>query len=173
MSEYKVIAVSDQVRSFETKFGKMKSYKLKLEGVEEVVELAQKDTTPAPTAGATLNGTIDNSGQYGPKFKKETPQFGGGGSFSGGSGSKPAYTPKDEKAIQAMWAIGQAVSALGTKTEEQYVEHVKQLAIDLFAMVDTVKLGKVEAEPVAEAVSLNDEVMELMSTPVDPSEIPF
>lgn len=176
MADFKVVAVSDQVREFQTKFGNMKSYKLKLEGVEEVVELAQKDTTPAPTAGQTLTGSIDMTGQYGPKFKKENPNYGGGGgSFGGSSGSKPGYTPKDEKAIQAMWAIGQAVAALGQKTEDQYPEHVEALAIKLFNMVDVVKTGVAATEEVvvAEGDNLADEVMAIMSEPVKPSDIPF
>lgn len=97
--DYQVTQVSPETRSFETKFGPMVSYKVKLEGVDEVVELAQKTDTSAPAAGDTLYGSIDTSGSFGPKFKKERrDQFGGGfgstsSGFSSGAG-KPAGASK-------------------------------------------------------------------------------
>jgi hypothetical protein len=95
--EYKITAVSQETRNYDTKFGPMVSYKLKLEGVEEPVELGQKATSPAPQAGQMLNGNIENT-QYGKKFKKEyaqqgftqasRPQTGGGSTASQGTGGK-------------------------------------------------------------------------------------
>lgn len=88
MADYKIEAVAAKVREFETKFGQMKSYKVKLSGEDEPVEISQKDSTPAPTVGETVTGTISET-EYGKKFKKE---FGGGftGKASGFSGSKPS-----------------------------------------------------------------------------------
>jgi hypothetical protein len=95
MADYKITAVSQTVREYDTKFGAMKSYKLKLEGVEEAVELGQKASTPSPAIGDVLSGTIDTSGGYGPKFKKEFNQQSGGGSGRsfGGGGSKHVADP--------------------------------------------------------------------------------
>lgn len=85
--QYTIQAVSQQTRSYETKFGPMTSYKLKLEGHDVPVELGQKASSPAPRAGQTIDGHIED-GPYGPKFKKEYAQGGfGGQSSSGPSGS--------------------------------------------------------------------------------------
>lgn len=139
---YKVLAVSKTIRDFSSKFGDMKSYKLKLEGVEMAVELAQKAETPAPTMGMTLEGTIDMSGEYGPKFKKDFQ--GGGGKFGG--------APKDQSAIKAQFAIKAAVALAASgqiKTDD-----IEAQAIDFFDMVERVKAT--EKTPVVE----KDEVIE-------------
>lgn len=181
--EYKIAAVSQNVRSFDTQYGSMKSYKLKLEGFEQVVELAQKAETPAPVQGQSLFGTIDMSGQYGPKFKKERPQMqgGGGSSFGGGGGSKPSYQPKDEKAIQAMWAIGQAVTATGPMAAKQevadYAAKAFDVAVELFNMVDMVKNNGLDKEDGFGDAPKSDleTVADIMGddAPIDVSEIPF
>lgn len=77
MAEYKILAVSQKVRDYDSKFGPMKSYKLKLSDTEMAVDLSQKASSTPPAVGDVLNGTIDMSGQYGPKFKKD---------FAGGRG---------------------------------------------------------------------------------------
>lgn len=175
--DYKVTAVSGQPpRQFETKYGPLVSYKIKLEGVSEVVEITKKPDSPVPKEGDSLYGTLDMSGQYGPKFKSERRadnSFGGGGN----AGSKPAYQPKDEKAIQAMWAIGQAVAANGERNDQKigdYTGVVFDIAVELFNMVDLVKNNGVEekAEPETPKSDL-EAVADLMDAPVDLSEIPF
>ncbi len=93
MPTYKITGVSDNVRDWtSSKGGPMKSYRVNLVddgGTATMnVELAQKATTPVPAVGGTVDGTIDTSGQYGPKFKK-AQQFGGGG---GGRPRDPAET---------------------------------------------------------------------------------
>lgn len=92
--EYKIQAVSGETRTYDTKFGQMISYKLKLEGVETPVELGQKTTTPAPQAGATLSGHIEET-QYGPKFKKEQAQFGTG--FTPSATSSPSTNSSNSR----------------------------------------------------------------------------
>lgn len=68
---------------------------------------------------------------------KENPGY---GSTSGGS-SRSNYVPKDEKAIQAMWAIGQSVNAhVGDpQLDVSDLSSVKAYAIELNAMVAEVK----------------------------------
>lgn len=80
--EYKITAVSENVKTYESKYGQMKEYKVKLEGVAEAVSINQKDSSPAPVVGSTLTGSIQDT-EYGKKFKKEYSQ----GGFSGGSKS--------------------------------------------------------------------------------------
>lgn len=89
MAEYTIEAVAKEIREYSSKFGPMKSYKVKLSGELDPVEISQKDTTPAPVAGEKISGTITDT-EYGKKFKKEyNPQ---GGSTQGGfrGGSKPS-----------------------------------------------------------------------------------
>ena len=87
--EYTIEAVSPTVREYDTKFGPMKSYKLKLAGEPDAVELGQKASTP--TVGSTLTGTISET-EYGKKLKKEyaSPTASGGAKFGG---SKPQADP--------------------------------------------------------------------------------
>lgn len=85
---YTIKAVNPEVRTYTTKFGDMASYKVMFNESPTPVEISQKATTPPPTVGQALEGTIDMSGQYGPKFKKEYAQQ---GNF-GGSNSTPSGT---------------------------------------------------------------------------------
>lgn len=137
---FKIQAVSQQVKDWSGKFGPMKDYKVKLEGTELPVTITRKPESAPPKAGDEIYGTLDMSGQYGPKFKSESKPDGfRGGSGGGSSGGK---SPKDEKAIQAMWAIGQAINALGTVSTDgvqHYLGQVNEMADELFNMVDMVK----------------------------------
>lgn len=138
---FKIQAVSKQTKPWTGTYGAMIDYRLKLDGLDEVVVLSKKADSPAPAAGNELFGSVDMSGKFGPKFVVDRSRF--GGSSGGGSGSKPAYQPKDEKAIQAMWAIGQSVAAYGTvgakETVQEYSGKVSDMAVELFGMVDFVK----------------------------------
>ena len=61
--------------------GEMADYAVKLEGVDEWVQLTQKPETPAPTVGAELFGHTwvqTSNGKSYLRFKKENPQFQGG-----------------------------------------------------------------------------------------------
>lgn len=89
--QYTIRAVDPRTRTYQTKFGDMVSYKVLFEGDTTPVEISQKATTPAPKEGDVVEGTIDTSGQYGPKFKKE---FGGG--FGGGSLSTPSASRRND-----------------------------------------------------------------------------
>jgi hypothetical protein len=99
------------------------------------------------------------------QFVRQAPKEEFGGSTGGGStttsSARPSYTPKDEKAIQAMWAIGQAVQLVKDR-EENSLDDVYVKANALFAMVDAVKAGDVPEqqelvhEPGNEAISLED-----------------
>lgn len=83
MAEYIIEAVAKDTRTYDSKYGKMISYKVKLPGVNDPVEVSQKESTPAPKPGDVLKGTIEGS-NFGPKFKKEfTPKAGGGGGGGG------------------------------------------------------------------------------------------
>lgn len=138
MSEYRIEAVSSETRTYDTKYGQMVSYKLKLEGVDAPVELGQKTTTPAPQAGATLSGHVED-GPYGKKFKKEQAQFGGGSGFTpqtsssstptqaGTSGSTKSF---DSFTMYLSYAKDLAVALVGTKegfTADKYGELLEEV----------------------------------------------
>lgn len=125
----KIQAVGKQTKPWNGKYGGMVDYKVKFEDSDNVVTLTRKADSKAPVAGEEVYGTVDMSGEYGPKFKSESKPFGGGG-------ASKTYQPKDEKAIQAMWAIGQAIAA-----EQREPQDIEALASDLFAMVDRIKTG--------------------------------
>lgn len=85
-------------------------------------------------------------------FVKQAPKEGGwsGGQASTGgqTSGKSSYTPKDEKAIQAMWAIGQSIAAHSGAADMDTADlsSVEGYAKELFEMVDRVKTGESTAE---------------------------
>lgn len=150
--KYKIKAVSKQVREYDSKYGPMKSYKVAFEDYDQAVEISRKDTSPAPQVGDELEGTIDMSGQYGPKFKQD---------FSAGKKSFGGGYSRDDDAIKAQWAIGQAMNAhIGTNTDGKVkLEDVEVLAKKLFSMVERVKQPAAtvdEVFPVTENVTLDE-----------------
>lgn len=122
--QYTIRAVNPQVRSYETKFGQMVSYKVLFEGDTTPVEISQKATTPAPKEGDVVDGTIDTSGQYGPKFKKEFNQGGFGGGFSGSASASTGQSSgfkaggkfqSDPFTMYLSYAKDVAVALIGSK----------------------------------------------------------
>jgi hypothetical protein len=93
------------VSEYDTQNGKMKKYTVQFEGSDDWVELSQKPTTPAPTVGQELDGTIEDT-QYGKKFKKA---YGAGGGFAGGKAQDPATRGSIERQ-SALKASVEAVS---------------------------------------------------------------
>lgn len=87
-------------------------------------------------------------------FVKQPPKEGGG--YGGGNtaqtgspGNRGSYQAKDEKAIQAMWAIGQSVQLLRSETEKEYeIGSIELFAQELFAMVDRVKATPQDVDPI-------------------------
>lgn len=156
MANYVIEAVNPKTRSYETKFGNMTSYQVKFKDLADAVEISKKDSSPAPAVGETLEGTI-SEGQYGKKFKKDY-QPGGGPNFGGNGGSKSSYVPKDDKAIQAQWALGRSVEAygpIGKDSVADYVGKVSELAVELFSAIDFVK-GSNDPKPAEGDTVTND-----------------
>ncbi len=120
MSSYKVTAI-EGTREWESAYGQMISYQIALTGPEgdsiSGVELAQKKTTAPPSVGQDITGTIDFTGKYGPKFKKEKAVFGGGG----GGGSRPQ---KDDAAIARAVAYKGAVELTCALIGQGQTEHL-------------------------------------------------
>lgn len=164
--DYTISAVSSQPpREWQGKFGLNRSYKVKFAGSDAVVELVRKASELAPVQGEILNGTIEQT-EYGPKFKKAR-SFGGGKSFA----------PRDDSAIRAQWAIGQAVHWYKDSLEDKEppLDKIETLAGDFFAMAERVKAGPQTASP-----DPNEPVVVPVpefpgATPINPpkDEIPF
>lgn len=129
--------------------------KVMLKGHPRPVSVGKK-SPDALHVGSTIYGRVmaDMSNAE-DKFKAgQNPNFGGGqqGSFGGSSSaaSKPAYQPRDDDAIRAQWAIGQALQAIGNrpaidKSSTIDYDKVQEVANRLFAMVEDVKKGSSES----------------------------
>jgi hypothetical protein len=101
-----------------------------------------------------------------PKEDGYPPRQGSQASTTGSGSSRNNYVPKDEKAIQAMWAIGQANQAHQQVTPagdfDGRLESVERLAQELFFMVDRVK-ATTEDTPEKEATS-TEVVLDIFDT---------
>ena len=73
----KVIAVSEKTKEWSSQYGDMITYYVKFEGSDDAVQVNRKDTSPKPSVGDNLDGTIEES-EYGLKFKAAPRAFGGG-----------------------------------------------------------------------------------------------
>lgn len=136
---YRISAVSPETRNWSSQYGEKTTYKVRFDGHQNVVQMNKNADAPAPKVGDEVYGTIQAS-EYGDKFKGERKPF-----PSQMPLSAPRTAPqKDEKAIQAMWAIGQSVAAhtgsIGVLKVED-LNSVGAYADELFAMVDRVKQG--------------------------------
>lgn len=138
--EYTITKVSDQPPK-EWKHG-ISYYKVMVDGHSKPIDAGKK---AKPNVGDKLYGDIQVQPQeQSDKFVRvERPDS----NFSTPSSpAKAPYQPKDEAAIQAMWAIGQSVgfwSSVKTVNEAGALplDGVESLAQDLFAMVLRVKAG--------------------------------
>lgn len=106
-------------------------------------------TYSSAIAGTGFSGEVEiyeKEGKYGSEqFARQVRKEGDNyGSRGGGSN----YQPKDEKAIKAMWAIGQAVQLIPDKTKIELAD-IEANAQQLFEMVDRVKIvDEINTEPV-------------------------
>lgn len=124
--EYKIAAVSDDVKTYDSKYGQMKQYKVKFDGVAEAVSISQKATSPAPVVGSTLTGSIQDT-EYGKKFKKEYNQ----GGFSGGSGGFKGKSQSDNFTMFLSYAKDLAVTMLqldGEINDKKFEKVLEQVA---------------------------------------------
>lgn len=149
--QYTITAVSPQTRDYTTKFGDMRSYRVRFEGTPEPVEISQKVSTAPPQVGQTLEGTIDMSGQYGPKFKKEYNQGGFTGGTPSGSQSPTAVTPsssqqygsnrsQDPFTMYLSYAKDVAVALIGSKggySDETFAKILEDVMLGGKTLFDT------------------------------------
>lgn len=128
------------------KGGPMLSYSLDVtgdDGFTGQVELNQKQSTPPPTVGQVVDGTLDKSNsKYAPKLKKTPPQgggVGGGGPRSGGGGKSKADQDSIERAVAYKGAID-IVAAMAT--DQTTNTNLKAMLTDLFDFSLTLLQGR-------------------------------
>lgn len=140
MSVYTVEAVVNE-REFESKYGPLKSYKVRIKGDDGFAgeaEITQKPTTPAPSSGQEIEGTLDKSNpKFPPKLKKAQMNGGGGGSKGGGRSSK------DSDSIERQVAYKGAVEMCVSFAED--ASEAADMLPDLFEM----SINLIQGKPVA------------------------
>lgn len=141
MPSFEITYVSDKIRPWDsTKGGPMKSYRVEVRDEQGTlipnVEWARKADSPPPAVGQKLEGTLDTSGQYGPKFK--AAQTGGGS----GGGGRPR-DPAERRSIQMQHAQKCAVEALRLAAQfgDGDAKYVPPSAADVVAQIKVIASG--------------------------------
>lgn len=162
-----------------------------LQGVSEPVRIVVKDPTKIKD-GDKLYGEIkkqtSKAGKDYLRFYRETrPDDSQQGFGNRTGGAKPAWQPRDDSAIRAQWAIGQAVTIHMTHAPSKGFtrsDEIEKTAKELFSMVDRVKgsvvTGSTNPGETKEFSTMDDgEFASLMAknldegTPINLEEIPF
>lgn len=178
MSEYRITQVSGQPprEYYNEKFSSTTYYiKVKLEGHDRPVSIGKK-SPDALKAGDTVYGNIvptDPSKFDADNFKAERPAE----RPQEGSGSR-GYQPRDDMAIRAQWAIGQAVQTiayLSPKAQDEWTATVERRAKEFYAMVDRVKNSSPITQKSVKKVFKPDEVVADFDeeAPINLDDIPF
>jgi hypothetical protein len=84
MPDFTIVAVSDRTRTWgDPPNGPFVSYRVDLKGTDGQTvagaEWSRKQSSPAPTVGETVSGTLDMEAKFGPKFKQQAAFQGRGG----------------------------------------------------------------------------------------------
>lgn len=140
MSVYTVEAIVNE-REFESKYGPLKSYKVRIKGDDGFsgeAEITQKPTTAAPQAGQEIEGTLDKSNPKFPPKLKKAQMNGGGGGFKGG-----ARSAKDSDSIERQVAYKGAVEMCVSFAED--ASEAADMLPDLFEM----SINLIQGKPVA------------------------
>lgn len=121
--DYTIKAVSSEPREWEGAYGKMLSYHIQVEGNGEPVTLNKKPDSPAPQVGDVIYGDVV-PGEFGQRFKAAKKPFAG--------------YQRDDKAIQAQWAIGQAREWV-QYNEGHGTADIENEAKQFFGMIERIK----------------------------------
>lgn len=126
--DYKITSVEPRT-AYDTQYGTMQPYALKLEGVEGYVQLSQKPETEAPYVGQTIHGhTYEQKGPHGVflKFKKVNPNYAGND-----GASKPSSSADQGRVLELLEAIAVAVGAEVATKKDTVLEDIDDTPIDL------------------------------------------
>lgn len=188
---YTIKAVNPEVRTYTTKFGDMASYKVMFNESPTPVEISQKATTPPPTVGQALEGTIDMSGQYGPKFKKEYNQGGNFGaspqasqpSSTGASGSKSKFSD-DPFTMYLSYAKDLAVAKVNTTAAlgnevPSYTDLLDQVLAGAYQLyegrpgAEPAKADVAASTPAPQQANVIDAVFAVPDAPMTEEDLPW
>lgn len=158
MSIYTVEAITGN-REFESKYGPLKSYKVRIsgdDGFSGEAEITQKPTTAAPTVGQAIEGTLDKSNpKFPPKLKKAQVQSGG---FSGGG--KPNKDSKSiERQVAFKGAVEIVVAMLGAGQEVALAETLTRYFDHGLGLIQGTPQRQAAVEAVKEAFPGTEEVV--------------
>lgn len=92
---YVISDISTDISTYSSQHGDFKSYKVRFNQTgDDVIQISQKASTPAPKVGDTLEGSIEET-SFGKKFKKD---------FTPKSGAPAASTGKDPHTMYVSYA---------------------------------------------------------------------
>lgn len=116
------------------------------EGISEPVKWVVKDPSRLVVGDSyfgEVNEVTSKAGKPYRRFKKVSQEETNPGKSYTGSTQKKEWQPRDDSAIQAQWAIGQAMSFFTAKSNGKQIAEpeVEEMAKRLFAMIDRVKQG--------------------------------
>lgn len=132
---YTVQSVAPDPRSYDANGPKL-AYKVRFaEHADKEVEWSQNATTQAPQPGQTVEGSIDWSGKWGPKFKRSFQQQGGGSSSSTGGSTWKPKDPGEVAAIQRQHSQEMALRFLAVNAAAVQATQGKRASEALDAVV--------------------------------------
>jgi hypothetical protein len=117
MPEFTLTAVKPEVRYWEGEHGRFAIYDVSFEGSQGRgdAQIKQKDSSPAPTVGQTVDAEIVHKKPgFPPELKRNYQQGGRGG---GGSGGWKSKSPEEVKAINRAVAQKNAILLLGVEVQ--------------------------------------------------------
>lgn len=123
---YIVKAVGKKIKDWDSQYGPMRTYLIQVEGNGEPIQLNKKAESPAPKEGDELYGVIEDT-EWGQKFKGSKKPFSSGGGYT-----------RDDAAIQAQWAIGQAREWI-QYLQGDSIEQIEKEAAQFFSMISRIK----------------------------------
>lgn len=102
--EYTIDAVSEKVKNWDSRYGPMVTYHVRLEGEgDSAIQLNKKSDSPIPKVGDELYGEITET-EFGMKFKSE--QRPDGQTSLQGTKSKPAYQDNSKNiTLGLVWKV--------------------------------------------------------------------
>jgi hypothetical protein len=152
--------------------GKIKIFELNLEYEGKPVKAKTYSAAIATIGWEGEVETYEKEGRNGVEtFVKQPPKedgtYGNSTQTNSQQSGRSSYTPKDEKAIQSMWAIGQAVQlTIATYKGSDALGAIEGMANELYGLVEIIKNGrKVEIE------TIPDVVHPVTDDPIDLSQV--
>ena len=122
--DYKILSVEPRA-AYDTQYGTMQPYALKLEGVDGFVQLSQKPETEAPVVGQVIHGHTYNQGKF-LKFKKVNPNY-----QQSAPASNPGQSGDMGRVMEYLEAIAVAVGAEVAGKQDTVLDDIDDRPIDL------------------------------------------